>query len=604
MSGRIRPCAELRALVERHLDAVDPELMLARIAELGTLDRYQASAGLGEAAELVARWATAAGVDEVSIDRHDADGSARWWDWRTPTAWTPVEAVLRIEPGESRSGVVVDHAVEPFSIATYSAPTPEGGRRVRLVDGDSDDLDGALVVVPRRSWSRPGLIGDLERRRASGFVTDGPCVHVDGAQYAGRIELAPDSKLFGFSVTTSALEHIHEAAEAGDPADVVVSVDRSADMPVVTGLLAGADPTREVWLTAHLCHPRPGANDNASGVVAVLAVAEAHARMRREGTSPTCSLRFIWGPEFLGTASVIFDRIHCLPEAVINLDMVGEDQQRTHAPFVVELPPDAPASMLGPLAEAVVEEAFALTSDEPGVWLAMPFTGFSDHALFADPAVARPAVALCHVGDRVNHTAGDVLEMVSPVELTRATASASALAQLTAHDTALAMTDTRALVEAWSERRTIEARRVAAAHLQSAGGSWSRGLVASVDRTVAAMGALVGSDPLDGSTAVEPEADRRPAAGSPVLSRCWQGPLNVREMLAALPPSQRRQLLDLVAADKLTYSRLFNIGIRIDGSRTVDDVVQTASWATGWPIGPELADQLIGAFTVSGWAVA
>src|SRR5262249_20071661 len=98
---------------------------------------------------------------------------------------------------------------------------------------------------------------------------------------------------------------------------------------LLTARLPGSLPG-EVLVTAHLCHPQPGANDNASGAAASLEVARVLAALAAGGewSEPRRSVRFLWMPEFTGTYAWQALR----PEAVratiaaVNLDMVGEAQ--------------------------------------------------------------------------------------------------------------------------------------------------------------------------------------------------------------------------------------------------------------------------------------
>jgi Zn-dependent M28 family amino/carboxypeptidase len=50
-------------------------------------------------------------------------------------------------------------------------------------------------------------------------------------------------------------------------------------IPLVTARLAG-ESEREILVVSHLCHPRPGANDNASGAAAALEAARTLAASR------------------------------------------------------------------------------------------------------------------------------------------------------------------------------------------------------------------------------------------------------------------------------------------------------------------------------------
>src|SRR5262249_5947973 len=99
---------------------------------------------------------------------------------------------------------------------------------------------------------------------------------------------------------------------------------------VVTATIAGSDPRlkeEEVAFSCHLDHPRPGANDNASGCVTILEVARTLQKLIGNGTlaRPARTLRFIWPPEIEGTVTLLNARPE-LPariRAVVHMDMVG-----------------------------------------------------------------------------------------------------------------------------------------------------------------------------------------------------------------------------------------------------------------------------------------
>ena len=111
----------------------------------------------------------------------------------------------------------------------------------------------------------------------------------------------------------------------------------------VFGVLAGADPElRDEWVIvgAHLDHEGTvgarvyaGADDNASGVAGVLAIAAAGARSARAGARPRRSILFAaWNAEergLLGSWSYVERPLVPLARtvAVLNLDMIGRDEE-------------------------------------------------------------------------------------------------------------------------------------------------------------------------------------------------------------------------------------------------------------------------------------
>jgi Peptidase family M28 len=576
----------LEQAVPHYLKTVAIDEVMLQLARVSAHDRYQASRGIEQAAELVANAADAIGLEEVVLERFPADGASRWWSFRAPASWTPLVARLEIRGGRDQA-FEVNHETQPFSVATYSASTPPDGicARLAIIRGCVRDCDlaGAVCVVNRSVFARQELLADIAAAGAVGLVTDARCcAGASDREHPGRIELEPNSPLFGFSVTSSELQRLEAWASAGAQARALIVLDHSARMPVVTAALPGLEQ-EELWLTAHLCHPRPGANDNASGVASLLGVAAAHMSSRRAhaawGTQRT--LRFLWGPEFVGTAAILHRHTTRagarLPSAAINLDMVGEDQAICGGPFLVERNPDCQPGLIGPIAEHVVRAVFAHTRTQRGRWRRVPFMGFSDHALFADPRVGCPAVQLCHAPDRFNHSAGDSLDKVSATEMLRATAAGAALAQVAASDRETAQPLLARILRDWSAREQAAAQRVACRNSATEDGKWGAGLVEHVNGQCASMYRL-----LDGSAPVRLDPRER-SAGARLVAGHWSGPFNARAMMADL---------------------LLNFAIRADGSRTAAEIVRESSYALARPIAPDTARPLLDALTESGWASA
>jgi hypothetical protein len=428
-------------LVAQALRVVPIDRVMRYVGQVACYDRYQASAGIEAAATVVADAARAIGLCDVSVEYFPADGKPdRWWTFQAPTAWTPRVAWIEVRTAGG-AALRIDHAQLPSSIATYSAATPAGGVRAVLATlaGHWREFNGAVVLLEPDELGLPDVVQRLVDLGAAGFISASATGSDAEGQHAARIELPVPACLFGFSVTPAQFGILRQWAATGASVHAEVVIDGSARMPVVSGTIPGRS-TDEVWLTAHLCHPRPGANDNASGVAALLGIAESMLALPQAPgarSHASKSLRFLWCPEFVGTAAALHGRIAgsgrtAHPDAVINLDMVGEDQRRCGSPFVLERTPDTRPSPLVPIAESVIDEVFVQTAASGGEWRSLPFHGYSDHALFAGPGLGCPAIQLAHWPDRFNHTAADTLDKVSPIEMTRSTAIGTVLAQLPA----------------------------------------------------------------------------------------------------------------------------------------------------------------------------
>jgi Zn-dependent M28 family amino/carboxypeptidase len=213
---------------------------------------------------------------------------------------------------------------------------------------------------------------------------------------------------------------------------------------VVTAIIPGANPRlrdEEIAYSCHLDHPRPGANDNASGSMAILEVARTLAKLIREGkiARPARTIRFIWPPEIEGTHALLNARPD-LPRrirAVIHLDMVGGSPE-TKAIFHITRGPASLPSFIYDVAEefgSFVNEqslryasgasaAYPLVAPEGGKEALLgelsEFSMGSDHVVYTDSSFAIPSIYLNDWPDRFIHTNYDTPANVDPTKLKRA----------------------------------------------------------------------------------------------------------------------------------------------------------------------------------------
>ena len=194
-------------------------------------------------------------------------------------------------------------------------------------------------------------------------------------------------------------------------------------------------------------HQRPGANDNASGSVAILEVARTLAKLIREGRieRPARTIRFIWPPEIEGTMARMISEgsRRGLIDAAIHLDMVG-GSPNTKAIFHVTRGPGSLPSFVSDVAEAFGNFAneqtaayaggkdvpYPLVSPEGGkeALLAqmVPYTPGSDHHVYAEGSFQIPVIYLNDWPDRYIHTNFDTPANVDPTKLERAAFIAAA----------------------------------------------------------------------------------------------------------------------------------------------------------------------------------
>jgi len=642
---------------------IDPDALLADVARVARHDRYQASAGIAAAAAEVAAAATAAGLAGVRVLTFPADGAVRWWTFQAPVAWTPVRA--RLAP--VGAAALVRYPEQPYTLAAYSAAVPAGDpvpvRRWSAVDwstvdkstADRSTVDGGgtglagTVVVLDTGAPLPAVLARLAAAGARALVADPLAGRPGrGPEQVGRLELPAGAPLAGFSVTAAVLARLGALADGGGRVHVEVVLDPVAvDMPVATGVLPGTGPgaDREIVLTAHLCHPRPSANDNASGVAALLAVARLLAgRPGAGGDRP--AVRFLWGPEFTGTAAYLHELVRTgqapVPDQVLNVDMAGQDPVRCGGPLVIERGPDDIGSVLPALAWRA---AALLPPDsrsysgavpcQPWTYRTTPYAGGSDHALYADAPWRRPTVAFGHWPDRTNHSSADTLDMVHPGELRRTAAVVAAVvAALRGRADPGLAADMAQAVTGWAAGHLLGAlpgHRPPAPPGTAAGTGpvLDPGAAAQAGRLLAHRATVAaGAAAALGTAGVPPDAVRAAVqwlrsvhavlaerAGpvppeSPagrddpaVLDRAWAGPANLRALAEAAGPADRTWLAARLAQDRGGgYARALALLRALDGRRSRRAAAWWAALSSELPVPLDFADRFLDLAVRAGWA--
>lgn len=566
----------LRAAVESVAAAFDADRALETVRTLAALDRYQASEGVERAADAVAAEAERLGLADVRLDRYS--GETTWWTYEAPAPWTPISAHLEIDGRR-----LVEYPATAFGLATYSAASPERTLPLALL-GDESDVAGRVCVVPLEV-PLPLALERLEAGGAAAFVA---CAApgLDGA--TGRIELRAGTRLVGFSVTREALARAVAAAREGGRVTFHAEVAQRGSMPLVTARLPGGSP-REIAFVAHLCHPRPSANDNASGVAATLGLASALRSLARR-TPLDHTLRFVWGPELVGSAAYLHDVVATgqapPPRYLLNLDMVGEDQAACGGPLVLEhshLP-----SALGAVAErsaALVEPASAWR------WRATPFVGASDHLLFADRPFGVRTLQLGHRPDRFNHTSSDSVDKVDPQELRRSAAIAGGSVLYLA--TGPPARELTRLIGTWTARTVAQLAEQIAEHepaepetVDPFAPKYAAGLLRHA--CAGRLGRLA-----DSYVRRLGLPDERLVEAGPPLRRAWPGPFNLRALEDAAGGRFRVERDD--------YARVVALALAIDGERGAGEVVREAAYASRLPIPLELATRFLETLARAGW---
>ncbi len=431
-----------RPLLEAVRRQVDGARALADVRAIARFHRIQASPGYDEAAEWLRGSLRALGV-EPEVEAVTGDGRTRYLGAMMPEGWWCDQARAVVIDGGRREPVA-DWSEEPLSLIQRSAPA-EG--RFAIVDvGEGTEpahyvgrpVSGAVVLASGPAMRVHALA--VEQHGAAGILTDtrrlvdpvrGPDTDLDAIAYTSFWWAGDQPRGWGFALSPRVARALRERLRAGAQLEVEVLVRSRAfatAIPLVSAVVPG-ERAGEVVVLAHLCHPRPSANDNASGAAAALESLRALLALRRAGVLPAArsrSVRFLWVPELTGTFAWLGRDPGRARQVVaaLNLDMVGADQEAVGSTFLLEHPPCFAASFAEPLLGRIREEAvdWVHSYSGPGYvprtrMAEVPYSGGSDHAVFIDPAIDVPCPLLIQWPDRYYHSSLDTPERCDPRSL-------------------------------------------------------------------------------------------------------------------------------------------------------------------------------------------
>ena len=209
----------------------------------------------------------------------------------------------------------------------------------------------------------------------------------------------------GFTVSWREYNRLKNKIKEGTTkVEAYLKTDQQTDnLEVLTARAGQKNPNKKpILLTAHLCHPKPGANDNASGAALLAELTRVFQRI-----NPDREIYSLWIPEMFGTAALLdqgwFDKDF---ELAINLDMVGADQSKTGSTMnIFSTPWSVPSFISELMAERLASSEFR--------WQQNSYAGGTDHFILANPQVGIPAISLTQQPDRYYHTDQDTADKCS-----------------------------------------------------------------------------------------------------------------------------------------------------------------------------------------------
>jgi hypothetical protein len=553
--------------------------------------------------------------------------------------WSCDEGWLDLLLPDGSTQRLADYRTLPLSLMPRSASADgefelvvvEGGKRHE--DYAGLDVRGKLVLT--RSSPMEVHRAAIEELGAAGLIFDGmrsipeicpPGDLPDATQYASFWWWGGETRAFGFALSPRAgadLRARHERAHRAGHSLRLRARVRSRLAPgaieAVTARIPG-ESDEEVLLIAHLCHPAPCANDNASGAAAAMEIARAIAALIDAGRlpRPRRSIRVLWVPEMTGTYLYLARHEARLPHTVagLNLDMVGADQAQTGSVSTLTHPSEALPSFAGELLEALREQtqgpahSFHGRADTPLYRHATgPFSNGSDHYILGDPSVGIATPLLIEWPDRFYHTTADTIERVSPATLHRNMTLAAAyiwfVANAGPHEAAWLARELNARLVRRLARELQSAVTAALGGELPEGAPWAERVAFRLDRHGAALASLSRLDPAfdpapyarAAAAQVEPlwaaagdvlttwHPAERPALAPQdavlVPRRRFRGPLSLQPHLARLPTAERDALAAQVREARALGGLIADIALYwADGRRTLAQILNLVELET------------------------
>ena len=368
------------------------------------------------------------------------------------TTWDAEEAELwTLEPEKKK---IADLKEMPASLCPGSASTDTTAELIDVGPGFSDvyykdrDVKDKIVLVygsPERARSLA-----VEKYGALGIIACSSSHPEFDRDQIGWNSIRSDNKskpTFAFMVSERTYYELKQLLERKVKVRVRAIV-KTQMVPykeeMVMGLIKGSEkPQEELVLTAHLFEgfAKQGANDDASGCVAILEAGRVIKKLIADGQIPPLkrSIRFLFVPEISGTKAYIqkYPEIAKHFFANINEDMVGEALIKNLSAFRLETTPYSLPTYLNDVEASFVEwmgatqriaqdagwKEWAVLSPggsrDPFYYTIDKFSGGSDHIVFIDGSVRVPAVMFICWPDMWYHTSGDLPDKSDSTQLKR-----------------------------------------------------------------------------------------------------------------------------------------------------------------------------------------
>jgi hypothetical protein len=460
------------------------------------LHRMRGSRDFRRASEQVVAELKKYGFEDAHIEQLAADGKIFYGTQRSRPAWDADFAELwELDSTGKPATRMASWDSAPITLAEDSTSADVTADLVDVGTGASDsgyagkDVKGKIVLAGSQAdavqriavekLGAAGIVSYAANQRTAWWKQDETLVRW------GHLDTFSPSPTFAFMISLGDARALQARLAKGEQIRlhaVVKAGQHPGSYDIATATIPGADPqlrNEEIVYSCHLDHPRPGANDNASGCATILEVARTLRKLIDEKRipAPRRTIRFVWPPEIEGTMALLNGKpeLAARIKAAIHLDMVGGGTETKTIFHVTRGPGSLPsfaydlAAKIGSFVDDQSSE-YAMTGKAKWPLVApeggkealraamVPLTLGSDHEVYSASSWSIPAIYLNDWPDRFIHTNADTPAKIDPTKLKRAGFIAAASGLVLANASAENAPEIVGAIEEAALRRAADAR--------------------------------------------------------------------------------------------------------------------------------------------------
>ncbi len=450
-----------QAALATHLDQeLSGESAKRNLEYITRLHRMRGSDDYNAAISFLATKLEAYNLESIEVINIPADGKIMYGTQKSRPAWNVSFAELwelKEQNGQwTKHTKIADYESIPLVVAQDSKSGDVSAELVDIGDGTNEadyankNIEGKLVLTA----SQPGSVAALaiDKYKAAGIISyaqNQPSAWLGENENLirwGHFESFANTPSFAFMVSLKQARAFQTRLGNGEKIKLhakVISSTKPGNWEILTAVIKGSDPklfNEEIMLTCHLDHPRPGANDNASGCAAILEVARTLKKLiaAKKIERPARTIRFLWSPEIEGTTALLNYKPEFAQKTKFNIhmDMVGGGLETKGIYFVSRGPQSLP-SFINDVGEGFGEflnetsiayasgdsTKFPVVSEEGGKEPLHAILGNfhmgSDFEVFTEGSFNIPSIYLHQYPDRYIHTNYDLPANIDPTVLKR-----------------------------------------------------------------------------------------------------------------------------------------------------------------------------------------